>query len=500
MEGIRNTSRAPGWRRVAAGIALGAVALVGLPAASRAAPRAVAIEDNRFSPRQIRIDPGDTVVWVNRGGRVHDVTSDKRGFRSRDLEPGERYEHTFTKEGYYFYHCSFHGSRGRVGMWGVVIVGDLPPPPPLKRHKEARPKLVVPDDFPTIQAAVDAAQSGSTIVVAPGRYRGSVTVTTPDLVIRGVDRFRTVLDGDDKRPNGIVFSGVRKAEVRNLTVRNFKSNGIFFNDVNRYTASRIDAIKNRAYGIFAYDSYNGVIERSFGWGSGDAAFYVGQCMGCAAVIQNVWAEKNFIGYSGTNATGVVVRDSTFVDNGVGVVPNTLPTEEKGPNRGTLVIDNVILKNNNSTIPPGGVSETFGVPFGTGVWLLGVQNNVVKRNVIRGHDRYGVLITQTGYPSIPMNNRVRRNLVRRSGMYDLAWDGIGANNCFDRNDIGGATGPPAIQTLYACANRPFVGIPYPPVDADVVAAIVLGRPELRESKEPPEPRRPRCQKGRRGCKS
>lgn len=498
MRGTRRALRFPRVSKLLAVSAAATLALLSVPAVSHAVSRTVEIRDNKFEPREVRVDPGDTVVWVNRGARVHDVTSDDGSFRSEDLETGDRYSHTFSEEGYYYYHCSFHGTKRR-GMSGVVIVGDLPPPPKLHREKESRPTLVVPDDFRTIQAAVDTASPGSTVVVKPGRYSGGVTVETSDLVIRGVDRFRTVLHGRDKRTNGITFSDVRNVEVRNLTVRNFTGNGIFFNAVRGYSVARVDSIKNRTYGIYAYDSYNGVIERSFGWGSGDAAFYVGQCMGCSAVIDRVHAAKSYIGYSGTNATGVVIRNSTFVRNGAGVVPNTLPTERLGPNRGTLVIDNVIKANNYSTVPPAGVSETFGIPFGTGVWLLGVENNVVKRNVIKDHDRYGVLITQTIDAAVSLNNRVRRNLVRDSGMYDLAWDGIGANNCFDRNDIEGATGPPAIQTLYACANRPFAGVPYPPVAADVARAAVQGRPELRESKEPPEPRRPRCQRGRPGCR-
>ncbi len=45
---------------------------------------------------------------------------------------------------------------------GVVVVGDPPRP-------DRRPRIDVPGDFATIQAAVDAAAPGSTIVVAPGR-------------------------------------------------------------------------------------------------------------------------------------------------------------------------------------------------------------------------------------------------------------------------------------------------------------------------------------------
>ena len=76
----------------------------------------------------------------------------------------------------------------------------------------------------------------------------------------------------------------------------------------------------------------------------------------------------------------------------------------------------------------------------------------------------------------------------SGLSDLAWDGYGEDNCFDDNVIGGATGPPDIQTTYACSARPFTGTPFDPVIDEVAAALVYD--PNRTQIEPPEPNRPR----------
>jgi plastocyanin len=475
-----------------------ALAIAGLPAPVRAASQTVTMKDNFFDPKEVHIDPGDTIIWTNQGSRQHMVKSDTGEFKSERLSTGERFDHTFTEEGYYFYHCALHGAKGRVGMWGVIIVGNPPPPPDYQQAKDARPKLVVPKDFPTIQKAVNHASPGSTIRIKPGVYKEDVVVTTRNLVIEGVDRFRTILHGEDKRENGFLVDGTRRVTIRNLTVRNYLANGIFFNNTKGYTVNHVDAIKGRTYGVYAYQSYDGVFKNSFGWGSGDSAFYVGGCLGCSALLENLHSEKNFLGYSGTNATGVVIRDSTFVHNGAGIVPNTLPTEPYAPNRGTFIYNNIVRSNNYTSVPAAGFSETAGIPFGTGVWLAGTMNNIVKNNMISNHDRYGVLVSQSIDPdSIPMNNTVIRNFIRESAMYDLAWDGTGSDNCFSHNDYEGSTGPPEMETLYACANRPFVGAPYPPVQADIAAS--LAGVATREQKEPPEPDRPRCQRGRPGCR-
>ena len=484
-------------------LALCVCALVAWPTSADAATQTVTIRDNSFNPEEIRIDPGDSVLWTYTNGRnTHRVQSDDRGaFDSGDMRSGDTFEKTFSEEGYYPYFCRYHGGRNGAGMSGLVIVGD-PPPPDDDGDKDSRRRLVVPRDFKTIQKAVDAAKPETTILVKPGIYREAVVVQTDDITIKGIDRFRTILHGNDNKGTGITFDGVRKAKVANLTVRNYLGNGIYFNNVNGYTATRIDSIKNRTYGIYAFDSYDGVFKNSFGWGSGDSAFYVGQCLGCSALIENIVSRYNYLGYSGTNATGVVIRDSLFKNNGAGIVPNTLPTEELGPNRGTIMVNNRVINNNYSKVPAAGFSESVGIPFGTGIWLPGVENNIAMGNVIRKHNSYGVIVSQSIDESVPLNNTIVNNFIRNSDAdedgygYDLAWDGTGADNCFSNNDITGETGPPMMQELYACANRPFTGTPFPPVSAHLAEEATNS--QTREQEEPPEPDRPRCQRGAPGC--
>ena len=466
--------------------------VAGLPQPAVAATANVVVRDNRFEPLDLHIEPGDRVEWRVSGFRAHTVTSDARGlFDSGSMRSGDTFSRRFNKEGLFPYFCRFHGRRGGVGMSGVIIVGNPRP------EGSGRPRIRVPEDFRTIQRAVAAAPSGSTIVVAQGVYRESVTVSTPDLVIKGVDRFRTVVTGEDTRTDGFLVTA-DDVKIKNLTVRRFINSGVTFSDVTGYTVRQVDSIKNRTYGIRAVGSFDGLIANSFAWGSGDSAYRVEACVACSTLIDGVKGRYNYLGYAGVNSTGVVVRDSLFRNNGVGVAAISDAATDGAPNRGTTLLDNVVAGNDYTSVPAAGLSTTSGIPFGTGVWLAGTRNALVRQNRIVNHPLYGILVTESMDGTIaPANNTTVANQVDGPSTYSLAWDGAGDDNCFSENVIDGSTGPSDIQDVYGCDDRPFSGTPFPPVADQVADSLVLD--PNREQTEPPNPNRPRCQKGAPGCR-
>ena len=167
-------------RRLRAVILLSFPLVLALPvaparAASTGSNLDVEMLDNVFAPRIVRIPVGGTVEWTNEGRSRHNVTADDGAFASADLAPGEAFDETFSTEGAYPYFCSIHGSPG-AGMTGLVLVGDAPIPgaaSDVGPGRETPPSLPgaeirVPQDAPTIQAAVDSAEPGGIVVISPG--------------------------------------------------------------------------------------------------------------------------------------------------------------------------------------------------------------------------------------------------------------------------------------------------------------------------------------------
>jgi hypothetical protein len=312
--------------------------------------------------------------------------------------------------------------------------------------------LAVPGEYETIQAAVDDAEEGDLVLVSPGVYREAVTVTTPGIVIRGLDRNEVILDGGFELDNGIRVLETDGVAVENMTARNYTTNGFFWTGVDRYRGSYLTAHNNGDYGVYAFDSTTGLLEHSYGSGSPDAGFYIGQCFPCDAVIRDVVSENNGLGYSGTNAGGnLLIVDSIFRDNRAGIVPNSGDYELLPPERETTVVGNLVQSNSNGSTA---AIDSARLATGNGILVYGGIRNVVERNRVVDHDLTGIaLVPAVDSQTWPVeDNVVRDNVVSGSGMADLAaFDEEGAGNCFEGNTYD-RSAPVRLERLLPCSGE------------------------------------------------
>ncbi len=307
----------------------------------------------------------------------------------------------------------------------------------------------VPDDYPTIQSAVDAADPGDLVLIEPGVYAEGVSVTTPGLVIRGVDRNRVVLDGEFTRSNGF-FVTADGVAIENITARNYVTNGFYWDGVTGYRGSYLTAIDDWVYGIYAFDSVDGLFEHSYASGSWDAGFYVGQCDPCNAVVTDVLAEFNGLGYSGTNSSGdMYIVNSEWRHNVGGIVPNTLDSELLPPSHDVLVAGNYIHHNGESERAPNRSAEWSS--FGNGVVLAGVRDSVVRNNLMVNNASSGVEVVTMIDANMWRSggNEVRDNMIRGSGRADLLLGGpLEEGSCFSGNDAKTSV-PYFLNALHDC---------------------------------------------------
>jgi len=324
--------------------------------------------------------------------------------------------------------------------------------------------------YKSIAVGVSHAQNGDWVMVWPGYYRESVTIQptaglTDGLHIRGMQRNGVVLDGTKASGSGIWVHGVNNTWVENMSAQHYKNgsaNGFYWTGVDGYWGNYLTAYDNGDYGVYAYDSTSsGKTPSTFAFDYGswnaDSGIYVGGCSDCHAVVTNSKAEKNALGYSGTNAGGeLYLINSEWDHNAAGILPNTLQSEPDPPQRGTTIADNYIHDNNDTDVPGTGITGI--APVGTGVGLTGGWDNIVRHNRIENNKHSGVLIEWLFTP--PYNNQVLYNTFKHNGYAGGAEDAdiaIGAatlQNCVEGNTDGGkpaTLNPPDPIGIDNCGN-------------------------------------------------
>lgn len=83
-------------------------------AARKAATHTVTIDGAQFTPADLTVKTGDTIVWVNKDILAHTATSQAGGFDSKTIQPGKSWKYVAKNKGEFPYTCSFHPMNGRL--------------------------------------------------------------------------------------------------------------------------------------------------------------------------------------------------------------------------------------------------------------------------------------------------------------------------------------------------------------------------------------------------
>jgi len=331
----------------------------------------------------------------------------------------------------------------------------------------------------TIQAAVDAASPGDTIVVPPGIYHETVTVAKSSLTIRGTRG--AVLDaggfpvgirasagpntiGPDGFPVCPAF-GLNDLTIDGLTIRNASFTGILFRGVDGFAIRNGAYSGNAAYAIFPICSRDGIIERNHVEGTTDGAIYVGNSWD--VVVADNHASASTVGIEIENSIGVTVRNNRATGNSAGIAVFSLPGLPIALTSDIVITGNTVSQNNlPNPIPPG--SDPIGsIPTGSGILSIAANDVVITANRVNGNDSVGIAVI--GYPfpftdprfdPFPDGNEVRDNTVNGNGATpdttrsplpgaDLLHDGTGSGNCFVGNRFK-TSFPAEIEELFSCA--------------------------------------------------
>jgi nitrous oxidase accessory protein NosD len=309
----------------------------------------------------------------------------------------------------------------------------------------------------SIQEAVNAAEPGDTIVLAPGTYRESVLITKADLTLRGSGPATVIKPAPTATPataraanacakegNGICVMGsadkvVEDVTIRSLTLSGFKKNGVWASGTDRLTVRSVTSEKNGTWGIAQQKSTRGVFRGNTVRDNGDAGIFLANTVdeeGGAtdtegAVITANTLTGNRIGVTVRRLRNLTVYGNTMTGNCGGVF---VVGDESKPAAGAMTIRRNQIYQNNKYCP-----ANPRLPFiqGSGIILTGSEATVVRANQV--HDNVGssplsggIVLFQSFVGATNTDNVIKDNDVQGNTPADLANRGGGSGNAFLRN--------------------------------------------------------------------
>src|SRR6266545_4756386 len=138
--------------------------------------------DNFYKRDVTRVPAGTRVRFSNGGRAVHNAVAANGGWSTPlSIQSGDAATVTLSKPGVYRFYCTFHGTSVAGEVRYEPSEGPTGRARPVARQASGVTRRV-PQDYRTIQAAVNAASPGDLVLVGPGVYREEVKVTIPSLV------------------------------------------------------------------------------------------------------------------------------------------------------------------------------------------------------------------------------------------------------------------------------------------------------------------------------
>ncbi len=314
-----------------------------------------------------------------------------------------------------------------------------PPPPPMPPDDDEdlppgqlKRNTIVVRPGQSIQAAIDRASAGTRIYILAGTYSelqnptNGLTITKSGISLIGqrTKKKRVVFENAGNQRNGIVVvpedradcmschtdmgppfpvhDGVPKGlkmrepmmygvEIRGITIRGFRNNGLFTENVDGFRIIDVESIDNRNYGIFPTLSKNGLISHSKSIGSDlDSGIWVETSEN--VTVRHNLVEGNVNGFEVSNSDDILLAHNEARNNTVGAAILLLPDifdDRAGAKR--IDLRNNWFHDNNkaNTARPGSILAT--VPSGTGVLYLGVDESTIANNRIENNDFTGIAI-------------------------------------------------------------------------------------------------------------
>jgi hypothetical protein len=202
------------------------------------------------------------------------------------------------------------------------------------------------------------------------------------------------------RADGFVLSNVK--------VRHANEHDVYVLETDGYLLDRFKTFYGGEYGVLTFVEDHGLMQNCEAAGNGDSGLYPGA--GADTGNQrdtNIYPDfrysqemrycdshHNASGYSGTDGNATHVDSNNFYDNALGFTTDvfTAAGHPGFPQDSDLIENNNFYSNNfNPYVAGSDVVPTVPVPVGTGLWIAGGNDNIIRNNHFYDNWRRGTML-------------------------------------------------------------------------------------------------------------
>jgi nitrous oxidase accessory protein len=272
--------------------------------------------------------------------------------------------------------------------------------------------ILVPDNYTTIQEAINAAEEGDTIFVRAGTYYEHLVVDKP-LSLVGEDRHNTTIDGNGTRI--IIHLKANNINLSGFTIENGELGILFWYSHNSNSTG--NAVSNNVYGIYLYYSRDNVFTCNTVANSSQYGIYIigsGYNVFTCNTVANSSQYGIYLGSSGHNA---LAGNNILSNNKEGIY---LHHSDGNVLSGNIVSNNrdgIHLGDSDDNVLSGNIVSNNR----DGINLYYSRDNVFTCNTVANSSLYGISFSSSSHNKILHNNFIN-NIEPSSSVNSVnSWD-------------------------------------------------------------------------------
>ncbi|MFN0087746.1 MAG: parallel beta-helix domain-containing protein [Blastocatellia bacterium] len=335
-----------------------------------------------------------------------------------------------------------------------------------------------PADFQKkLQEDLIRAAPGAIIEIPEGKFKLDKTLSlkVDRVTIRGKGMDKTILSfAGQKAGSAGMLVKANDFTIEDLAIEDAAGDALKIEDGTNITVRRVRVEwtagpkeTNGPYGIYTVTCRNVLIEDSVAIAASDAGIYVGQSD--TVIMRRNRAERNVAGIEIENTKNADVYENTATNNTGGIMAFNLPELPVQGGGHVRIYNNKIIGNNTANFAP--TSQIVsGLPTGTGILVMAIQNVEIFKNVIRDNNTANINITTFSPPDDkPIRNEKYNQFVASVYIHDNEISGGGASPDLRLPKIAGlskAAGKAFADILYDGVIEPRDGKPGTMADARI----------------------------------